>query len=135
MTERTVITTIEVTEVHKDIPDDAMLNKEERRMFIEYRVKQLLNADDVVVTNIQEFVRNNMENNNGWILCSDRLPEAYDNVFVCTEDGGRTIAHTTFEQPFCFFDMHNIEIDGGVIAWQPLSNLPAPLRKKVQNEY
>ena len=57
MTERTVITTIEVTKVHKDIPDDVKLDKEATIEDIKWKVKKALEVDDVVVTNMQEFIR------------------------------------------------------------------------------
>ncbi len=57
----------------------------------------------------------------GWIPCSERLPVWFDNVLVCTKDGGRTIAHLT-HFPVEWKDMHNCKIEN-VIAW---CELPAP---------
>ena len=58
------------------------------------------------------------EYNNGWILCSDRLPDFLDNVLVCTKSGGRTIAHLK-HTPIEWRDMHMNKIDD-VIAWKYL---------------
>lgn len=56
MTERTVIVTMQVTKVFKDIPEERTLDK--KAVTLDAKdVKKALNADDVVVTNIQEFVR------------------------------------------------------------------------------
>lgn len=55
MKELTVIVTIEVTKVIKE-PEGAV-NKEKSAENIKVTLKDLLDADDVVVTNIQEFVR------------------------------------------------------------------------------
>lgn len=64
------------------------------------------------------------EYNNGWIPCEVRLPGYYDNVLVCTKDGGRTIAHLT-HSPIEWKDIHNYKIEN-IIAWQ---SLPAPYKK------
>lgn len=58
-----------------------------------------------------------------WIPCSERLPCYYDNVLVCTKNGGRTIAHIK-HTPIEWVDMYANKIDG-VIAWMPL---PEPYR-------
>ena len=63
--------------------------------------------------------------NNGWILCSDRLPDFLDNVLVCTKSGGRTIAHLK-HTPIEWRDMYMNKIDD-VIAWKYLD---APYQQK-----
>lgn len=60
MTERTVIVIMQVTKVFKDIPEEHTLNKEAITLDAK-DVKKALKADDVVVTNIQEFVREEPE--------------------------------------------------------------------------
>lgn len=52
MSERTVITTVEITKIYKDIPEECTAGIEIRKNVI----KDALGADDVVVTNVQEFV-------------------------------------------------------------------------------
>lgn len=60
------------------------------------------------------------EYNNGWISCSKRLPEPFDNVLISTKEGGRAIAHRCPNQAFGrYYDLHGSAIDN-VIAWQPL---------------
>ena len=67
------------------------------------------------------------EYNNGWIPCSEKLPEVFDNVLICTKEGGRTIGHRCPNQKFGrFYDLHSSAIDD-VIAWQPL---PEPYQPK-----
>ena len=56
MSERTVITTMEVTKIYKDVPEDFKLDKKEHGYKQKMVVKGVLGADDVVVTNVQEFV-------------------------------------------------------------------------------
>lgn len=66
------------------------------------------------------------EHNNGWIPCSERLPEVFHNVLICTKEGGRSIGHRCPNQAFGrYYDLHSSPIDN-VIAWQPL---PAPYKK------
>lgn len=64
MSERTIITTIEITKVYKDVPTYLLMDKEERKQAYERLVKNLLDADDVVVTNMQDFVRVRNGSNN-----------------------------------------------------------------------
>ena len=61
MSERTIITTIEVTEVLKDVPECFELDKEAVKADVSAKVKKALDADDVVVTNVQEFVMDTEE--------------------------------------------------------------------------
>lgn len=55
MSELTVITTVEITSVHRDAPKVLRMNKSEWTKVVAERIKDALDADDVVVTNIQEF--------------------------------------------------------------------------------
>lgn len=60
------------------------------------------------------------EYNNGWIPVEDRLPETFDNVIVCTKEGGRAIAHRCPNQALGrYYDLHGSAINN-IIAWQPL---------------
>ena len=60
----------------------------------------------------------------GWIPCSKELPVYLDNVLVCTENGGKTIAHLK-HTPNEWRDMYMNKIDD-FIAWQPL---PVPFKE------
>lgn len=55
MKETTIITTVYITEVIKDMPECFTLDKEAEANHIKKKVKEALNVDDVVVTNVQEF--------------------------------------------------------------------------------
>ena len=56
MSERTIITTIEITDIYKNVPEDKELKKTKYVEDIKQAVKDVIDADDVVVTNVQEFV-------------------------------------------------------------------------------
>lgn len=53
--EVTVITTVEITEVYKDVPECFVADKDAIKATKEQIIKDGMNADDVVVTNVQEF--------------------------------------------------------------------------------
>ena len=53
--EVTVITTVEITEVYKDVPKCFELDKDAIKATTEQIIKDGMNADSVVVTNVQEF--------------------------------------------------------------------------------
>lgn len=53
--EVTVITTAEVTKVYKDVPEYFATDKEVFKLSVAKAVKDVLGADDVVVTNVQRF--------------------------------------------------------------------------------
>ena len=55
MSERTIITTMEVTHIIKDVPEGKVINKKTSAEREKEAVKCALDADDVVVTNVQEF--------------------------------------------------------------------------------
>lgn len=56
MSERTVITTMEVTHILRDFPEENTIDKKASAESMKEAVKRVLDADDVVVTNVQEFV-------------------------------------------------------------------------------
>ena len=56
MSEITIITTIEVTKIYKDVLEEFENDKARYGNNMKERVKKALDADDVVVTNVQEFV-------------------------------------------------------------------------------
>lgn len=56
MSEITIITTVEVTKVYKGVPRDFQNDKTRYGNSMKNRIKKAEHADDVVVTNVQEFV-------------------------------------------------------------------------------
>lgn len=75
------------------------------------------------ITSVIELMK--VEVRNGWIPVKERIPEVFDNVLVCTKEGGRTIAHRCPNQAHGrYYDLHSSPIDN-IIAWQPL---PEPYR-------
>ena len=56
MSEITIITTIEITDIYKNVPEDKELKTTKYVEDIKQAVKDVIDADDVVVTNVQEFV-------------------------------------------------------------------------------
>ena len=73
-----------------------------------------------------EIVKQEAEQyNNGWIPCSEQLPELETEVLIYTEQGGMTIASLT--KPDIFWEDEEGNILIGVIAWHPL---PEPYQPK-----
>ena len=61
--------------------------------------------------------------NDGWIPCSVKLPETYDNLLICQSDGYVNVGYYSLNE---FKDMNSIPYKD-VIAWQ---SLPAPYQPK-----
>lgn len=61
------------------------------------------------------------EKNNGWIPCSERLPEANQKVLTCDKDGWISV---NVNMPY--IGVRNDFECGYYVAWQPL---PAPFKK------
>ena len=55
MKETTIITTVEITEVYKDVPKCFELDKDAIKATTEQIIKDGMNVDDVVVANVQVF--------------------------------------------------------------------------------
>lgn len=55
MKETTIITTVEITEVHKEANDCFAINKDALKVTLSDVVRETLGADSVVVTNVQQF--------------------------------------------------------------------------------
>lgn len=53
--EITVITTVEITEVYKNVPECFVADKDAIKSTTEKVIKDGMNVDGVVVTNVQEF--------------------------------------------------------------------------------
>jgi len=98
----------ELKELHKELIKDGLS--------VEYHsgCKELSEDAISIVNQLAE------EYNNGWVFCSEKLPYYYENVLVCTENGGKTIAHLK-HTPIEWVDMYANKIDG-IVAWQYLPN-------------
>lgn len=55
MSERTIIATVEVTDVIQNVPEGFTVDKEMYAGILAEEIKKALNVDDVVVTNVQAF--------------------------------------------------------------------------------
>lgn len=55
MKETTIITTIEITEVLKDMPDDYTVDKKAIAKYVKRKIGDVISADNIVVVNVQEF--------------------------------------------------------------------------------
>ena len=64
MSEITVITNLQITKIYKDVPEEFENDKNRYGNNMKDRVKKALDADDVVVTNVQEFVLDEDTKNN-----------------------------------------------------------------------
>lgn len=53
--EVTVITTVEITEVLKDMPNDYTVDKKAIAEFVKRKIGEVISADDILVANVQEF--------------------------------------------------------------------------------
>ena len=93
--------------------------------FIESEIERTSSfAEHDTQINIMNYVQQLQEqNNNGWIPCSERLPETYENVSICQSDGYVNVGWYSLNE---FKDMNSI-LYKDVIAWQPL---PAPYQPK-----
>lgn len=56
MSERTVIVTMEITKIYKNVGKHTSLSKKSTGKRFAEKAKKMFDADDVVVTNVQEFV-------------------------------------------------------------------------------
>lgn len=85
------------------------------------RVFGLKRAIEIVKQEAEQY-------NNGWIPCSERLPEKYNRVLAHTDAGGYYIAHVNGCGKFvCTAECVSTVIENSdVIAWQPL---PHPYTK------
>lgn len=59
----------------------------------------------------------------GWVACSERMPEQFVEVLVCTEDGGRYVA--ALNQSMTWDDGDFFDDIQDVTHWQPLPSPPA----------
>lgn len=90
--------------------------------FDHYKEEPLINMnfeklEDIINQLAEEY-------NNGWIPCSERLPE-YTDEYLVTIDGANSTTTLSYDEVLCewFDDECNVY---PVIAWQPL---PAPYKE------
>ena len=55
MKETTIITTVEITEVLKDMPECFSVDKKSIAEYTKKKIGEVISADDIVVANVQEF--------------------------------------------------------------------------------
>lgn len=55
MKETTIITTVEITEVLKDMPECFTVDKKAIAEYVKRKIGEVISADDIVVANVQEF--------------------------------------------------------------------------------
>lgn len=76
---------------------------------------------------IAETVKEIEENNNGWIPCSERLPEEYGEYLVCNKYGVYGLGFPHKDKYGNIYVETESEYITEVIAWQPL---PEPYKAK-----
>lgn len=82
---------------------------------------------EIVQKVAKEYGKETNVRSNGWVPCSERLPEAHKNVLVCENDGEIHLCRYNGNMKRFFYDGSDWDIKlGEVIAWQPL---PAPYQK------
>ena len=67
------------------------------------------------------------EYGNGWIPCSERLPENHNNIIICTANG---YVNTGYYGTSKFLDMNSYPYED-VVAWMPL---PEPYKENHEAE-
>ena len=84
---------------------------------------QIYKGERIAFGDAIEIVKQEAEKyNNGWIPCSERMPEKYNRVLAHTDAGGYYIAHVNGCGKFvCTAECVSTVIENSdVIAWQPL---------------
>ena len=95
-----------------------------------FEYAQMYKGERIAFGDAIEIVKQEAEKyNNGWIPCSERMPEKYNRVLAYTDAGGYYIAHVNGCGKFvCTAECVSTVIENSdVIAWQPL---PAPYQPK-----
>lgn len=80
------------------------------------------------IQNIEDTHQLLVDNNNGWIPCSERLPEKNTNVITCFSHG--LVTEMRYEGNGIFQDIYEYSADV-IRAWQPL---PEPYREEQEDE-
>ena len=95
-----------------------------------FEYAQMYKGERIAFGDAIEIVKQEAEKyNNGWIPCSERMPEKYNRVLAHTDAGGYYIAHVNGCGKFvCTAECVSTVIENSdVIAWQPL---PDPYQPK-----
>ena len=95
------------------------------------------NRSDIACDNCYECIKEACKNiirkhmNNGWIPCSERLPEdEQEHVLACRRDGSiDTARYSPYSDRWYVGSMCSVSLD--VIAWRPL---PEPYRPERSEE-
>ena len=82
---------------------------------------------EIVIKALREYKQDLNKDNQGWIPCSERLPEKDMMVIGCLKDG--TVQQFAYTNKV-FISVHKYTTDD-VIAWQPL---PEPYKSETQKE-
>ena len=81
--------------------------------------KKLISAfaeNDLYLPEVVERLIKSQPKIGGWIPCSERLPDAKNNVLICQNDGYVSVGYYSQEK---FLDLYSYPFNE-VIAWQPL---------------
>ena len=105
-----------------------MIDKIIKNLLLERNAEQVTyNTDEAIKEHKEQcdFLIELLEKQktNGWIPCSERLPETYDNLLICQSDGYVNVGYCSLNE---FRDM-NSYLYKDVIAWQPL---PEPYKEE-----
>lgn len=99
------------------------MNKAFEKIIDELKQESIIVADDAGHRAVEIIEQIAEEYNNGWIPCSERLPETNKGVLVCTNEGQVDVDYYG-EYTKDFIGLKGTE--QYAIAWQPL---PAPYKE------
>ena len=116
---------VEELKNEKEFWNDATYNKEIGKQ----KARSYAYAIEIVQSN--GFLKTTLKNNNGWIPCSERLPETLESeakAYLTTNENG--MIGVSYYHPMCGWS-NGYESVFDVIAWQPL---PEPYREEQEDE-
>lgn len=125
----------EIRQLHADLSQSDLLTEEEQIVQSRFcgcfcKAKAIVNqlAEEYNTIDVNELFEE-MEQNDGWIPCSEKLPEEYGEYLCCDTYGNFIIGYpsesNTSNTGFVVETEHEYCYD--IIAWQPL---PAPYQTK-----
>ena len=86
--------------------------------------------DDCINELAKEYNQDSTKNNQGWILCSERLPEVLQWVLIQTKQGDMDVVRYIGETECWGNDFYHRIHPRMVIAWQPLPEAYKPEQQK-----